>query len=205
MGQFQRLSPCGAPGLRAMRGLRRLAGCAGAVWGEYAVRGRRSQTGVLLALAGLLMVLSTACGGGEVPAAPEASGATGTPEGERTEREGRAAAAEQTEAQTGAQEVEGEQAAQEVEGEQAAQAEATAESAQVENEAVAQEAESQTESQAAEAEFEDESEETITFEGELVDRIAAALAEHRAGLAVERNVLGDADAPVLIVEYGDFQ
>lgn len=201
MGQFQRLSPCGAPGLRAMRGLRRLAGCAGAVWGEYAVRGRRSQTGVLIALAGLVMmslgVLSTACGGGD---APDASGATGTPEGERSEREGRAAAAEQTEAQTGAQEVEGEQTAQ-----AEATAESAAESAAVESEAVAQEAEAQTESQAAEAEFEDESEETITFEGELVERIAAALAEHRAGLAVERNVLGDADAPVLIVEYGDFQ
>ncbi len=187
-----------------MRGLRRLAGCAGAVWGEYAVRGRRSQTGVLIALAGLVMmslgVLSTACGGGD---APDASGATGTPEGERSEREGRegqAAAAEQTEAQTGAQEVEGEQTAQ-----AEATAESAAESAAVESEAVAQEAEAQTESQAAEAEFEDESEETITFEGELVERIAAALAEHRAGLAVERNVLGDADAPVLIVEYGDFQ
>ena len=189
-----------------MRELRRAAlsvAAARAVWGEYAVRGRRSQTGVLLALAGLIMMLpgalSTACGGGD---APEASGATGTPAGERGVREGQSAGVEQAEAQTGAQVVE---------GEQAAQAEATAESAAVESEAVAQEAEAQAESQAAEgaeavaAEFEDESEETITFEGELVERIAAALAEHRAGLAVERNVLGDAGAPVLIVEYGDFQ
>ena len=186
-----------------MRGLRRAAlsvAAARAVWGEYAARGRRSQTGVLIALAGLLLALSTACGGGD---APEATEAMGTPAGERQERERQAAAVEQAETQTGAQ-----TGAQEVEGEQA---EATAESVQVESEAVAQEAEAQTESQAAEgakavdAEFEDESEETITFEGALVERIAAALAEHRAGLAVERNVLGDADAPVLIVEYGDFQ
>ena len=193
-----------------MRGLRRLAGCAGAAWSEYAVRGRRSQTGVLLAWAVLVMtlpgVLSTACGGGDAPDASGAPGATGTPAGERTERserEGQSAAVAQTGAQTGAQEVEEERA------------EAAAESAQAQSEAVAQEAEGQAESQteteavegaeAAEAEFEDESEETITFEGELVERIAAALAEHRAGLAVERNVLGDADAPVLIVEYGDFQ
>ena len=190
-----------------MGGLRRPAEWAGAVWSEYAARRRISQTGVLLVLAGLIMMLpgalSTACGGGD---APEASGATGTPAGERSEREGQAAAVEQTEAQTGTQ-----TGAQVVEGEQAAQAEAAAESAPVESEAVAQEAEVEAATQAVEgaeaveAEFEDESEETITFEGGLVDRIAATLAEHRAGLAVERNVLGDADAPVLIVEYGDFQ
>ena len=188
--QFQRLSPCGALGLRARRRW--------AALGKYARKGGRSQTGVLLWAAVLVMalfgVLPAACGDGD------GSDATGTPAGERTGREGGAAAVEQTEAQ-------------EVGEEGAAQAEAAEAdaSAQVQSEAVAQESESQTgpqaveEAEAVEAEVEDESEETITFEGELVERIAAALAEHRAGLAVERNVLGDPSAPVLIVEYGDFQ
>ena len=185
--QFQRLSPCGALGLRARRRW--------AALGKYARKGGRSQTGVLLWAAVLVMalfgVLPAACGGGD------GSDATGTPAGER---EGRTAAVEQAEAQ-------------EVGEEGAAQAEAAEAdaSAQVQSEAVAQESESQAgpqaveEAEAVEAEVEDESEQTITFEGELVERIAAALAEHRAGLAVERNVLGDPSAPVLIVEYGDFQ
>ena len=78
----------------------------------------------------------------------------------------------------------------------------------------AQQAVAQTTQQAApvgqaeevvEAEFEDESEQTITFDEQAVERAVAALAAHRAGLEVERNVLGDPAAPVLIVEYGDFQ
>ena len=56
-----------------------------------------------------------------------------------------------------------------------------------------------------EAEFEDESEQTITFDEQAVERAVATLAAHRAGLEVTRNVLGDPAAPVLIVEYGDFQ
>ena len=78
---------------------------------------------------------------------------------------------------------------------------------EVEEEAaqVEQAAEAESTEEAIEAEVEDASEQTITFDEELVERIAAGLAEHRAGLMVERNVLGDPAAPVLIVEYGDFQ
>ena len=155
------------------------------------MRGRRSQTGVLLVLTGLLFTLSVgllaACGGGD---GQSATGATGTPAGERTER---VEAVAETEAQQqGAQVVQAQQAAQVETGDAASAAQAQSEAA-AEQEA------------AVDAEFEDESEQTISFDEQLAERMAAALTEHRRGLAVERNVLGDPDAPVLIVEYGDFQ
>ena len=175
MRRFQRLSPCGAPGLRAAR---RAVGWA-AAWGQSAMRRRGSQTCVLLAAVGLL---AAACSGGDAPSA------TGTPSSEREQRAA-AAAVEQVEAQ----------------------AEPVAAQAQAEP---AQQAVEQTTQQAApvaqaeevvEAEFEDESEQTITFDEQAVERAVATLAAHRAGLEVTRNVLGDPAAPVLIVEYGDFQ
>lgn len=178
--QFQRLSPCGALGLRAWRRRR------WAALGKYAWKGGRSQTGVLLGGLLWLAALLAACGGGEAPEA------VGTPAGERSERAGQTAAVAQGEAR-------------QVEAGQASQTGAaeSASAAQAQSEAVTEEGESEAEAVAVE--IEDESEETITFEEELVERVAATLAAHRAGLAVERNALGDPNAPVLVVEYGDFQ
>ena len=172
MRRFQRLSPCGAPGLRAAR---RAVGWA-AAWGQSAMRRRGSQTCVLLAAVALL---AAACSGGDAPSA------TGTPSGEREQRT--AAAVEQ---------------------QAEAQAEPVAAQAQQEQVLEAEQAQAAPVAQAeevVEAEFEDESEQTITFDEQAVERAVAALAAHRAGLEVTRNVLGDPAAPVLIVEYGDFQ
>ena len=140
-------------------------------------------------LTGLLFALSVgllaACGGGDEP------DATGTQSGERTER---AEAVAEVEVQEQGEEVEQAQQAAQIEaGDEASSA------AQAQSDAVAQE------EVPVEAEFEDESEQTISFDEQLAERMAAALTEHRRGLAVERNVLGDPEAPVLIVEYGDFQ
>ena len=132
---------------------------------------------MLLAAVGLL---AAACSGGDAPSA------TGTPSGEREQR---AAAAEQVGAQAEPAVAQAQQEqVVEVEQEQAAPVEQAAQAEEV-----------------VEAEFEDESEQTITFDEQAVERAVAALAAHRAGLEVERNVLGDPAAPVLIVEYGDFQ
>ena len=140
-----------------------------------------SQTFVLLLI--MSGVAAAACSGGDGPSA------AGTPGGERGERD-----ATVVEEQAESVAVEQQQVSPEVE------AEVVEEAAQVEQAAEAAGAE-----EAIEAEVEDASEQTITFDEELVERIAAGLAEHRAGLMVERNVLGDPAAPVLIVEYGDFQ
>ena len=124
-------------------------------------------------------LLAAACSGGDAPSA------TGTPSGEREQR----AAAAQVEAQAEPAVAQAQQEqVVEVEQEQAAPVEQAAQAEEV-----------------VEAEFEDESEQTITFDEQAVERAVAALAAHRAGLEVTRNVLGDPAAPVLIVEYGDFQ
>ena len=146
------------------------------------MRRRGSQTCVLLAAVALLA--AAACSGGDAPSA------TGTPSGEREQRA--AAAVEQVEAQAGpaVAQAQAEPAQQAVE-QTAQQAAPVAQAAQAE--------------EVVEAEFEDESEQTITFDEQAVERAVATLAAHRAGLEVTRNVLGDPAAPVLIVEYGDFQ
>ena len=173
MRRSQRLSPCGAPGLRAV--WRAVAWHA--AWAQSAMRRRGSQTCVLLAAA--------ACSGGDAPSA------TGTPSGEREQR---AAAAVEQQA-----ELQAEPAAAQTQAEPAQQAvEQTAQQT-----APVEQAEDAVE--AVQAQFEDESEQTITFDEQAVERAVAALAAHRAGLEVTRNVLGDPAAPVLIVEYGDFQ
>ncbi len=51
-----------------------------------------------------------------------------------------------------------------------------------------------TRAERAETVVEQQAEETV-----------AAVADRRAGVAAARNVVGDPDAPVLIVEYSDFQ
>ena len=144
------------------------------------MRRRGSQTCVLLAAVGLL---AAACSGGDAP------GATGTPSGEREQR---AATAQVEETVEQAQRAVAQAAQQEQVGEQAAQQAVQTEQAE---EAV----------EAVEAQFEDESEQTITFDEQAVERAVAALAAHREGLEASRNVLGHPAAPVLIVEYGDFQ
>ena len=137
---------------------------------------------MLLAAVGLL---AAACSGGDAPSA------TGTPSGEREQR---AAAAVEQQA-----ELQAEPAAAQTQAEPAQQAvEQTAQQA-----APVEQAEDAVE--AVQAQFEDESEQTITFDEQAVERAVAALAAHRAGLEAARNVLGDPAAPVLIVEYGDFQ
>lgn len=143
------------------------------------MRRRGSQTCVLLAAVGLL---AAACSGGDAP------DATGTPSGEREQR----AAAQVAETVEPAQQVVAQAAQQEQSAQQAAQQTAQAEQAE---EAV----------EAVEAQFEDESEQTITFDEQAVERAVATLAAHREGLEASRNVLGHPAAPVLIVEYGDFQ
>ena len=120
-------------------------------------------------------LLAAACSGGDAP------DATGTPSGEREQR---AAAAQVEETVEQAQQA----VAQAAQREQAAQIEQAEEAVE-----------------AVEAQFEDESEQTITFDEQAVERAVAALAAHREGLEASRNVLGHPAAPVLIVEYGDFQ
>ena len=130
-------------------------------------------------LTAVALLAAAACSGGDAPSA------TGTPSGEREQR----AAAEQVGAQAEPAVAQAQQEqVVEVEQEQVAPVEQAAQAEEV-----------------VEAEFEDESEQTITFDEQAVERAVAALAAHRAGLNVERNVLGDPAAPVLIVEYGDFQ
>lgn len=47
---------------------------------------------------------------------------------------------------------------------------------------------------------------TGTPKGERAERVEPrADGSHREGLPISRNVVGDPDAPVLIVEYSDFQ
>ena len=177
--QFQRLSPCGAPGLH--RVVRRIA-----AWRDYAIARRVSQTFVLMGLVVAVTLIGAACGSDE-PLAPG-----GTEITERAERQATVVAAQQ-QAQQQAQQVEGEAPAeQQAAPEQAAEAEAS------------QQAQQQAESEAP-GDVEDDSTDTITLDETVIEAIVARLAEHREGVAVERSAIGDPDAPVVIVEYGDFQ
>ena len=177
--QFQRLSPCGAPGLH--RVVRRIA-----AWSDYAIARRASQTLVLFGLVAALTLVAAACGGDE-PVAPG-----GTEITERAERQATVVAAQQ-QAQQQAQQVEAEAPAEQPAApEQAAEAEAS------------QQAQQQAESEAP-GDVEDDSTDTITLDETVIEAIVARLAEHREGVAVERSAIGDPDAPVVIVEYGDFQ
>ena len=177
--QFQRLSPCGAPGLH--RVVRRIA-----AWRDYAIARLVSQTFVLMGLVVAVTLIGAACGSDE-PLAPG-----GTEITERAERQATVVAAQQ-QAQQQAQQVEGEAPAeQQAAPEQAAEAEAS------------QQAQQQAESEAP-GDVEDDSTDTITLDETVIEAIVARLAEHREGVAVERSAIGDPDAPVVIVEYGDFQ
>ena len=176
--QFQRLSPCGAPGLH--RVVRRIA-----AWRDYAIARRASQTFVLFCLVVALTLIAAACGSDEPPAPG------GTEITERAERQATVVAAQQ-QAQQQAQQVEAEAPA-----EQQAAPEAGAE-AEAPQQAVQQQAE-------APGDVEDDSTDTITLDETVIEVIVARLAEHREGVAVERSAIGDPDAPVVIVEYGDFQ
>ena len=177
--QFQRLSPCGAPGLH--RVVRRIA-----AWRDYAIARRASQTFVLFSLVAALTLIAVACGSDE-PVAPG-----GTEITERAERQATVVATQQ-QAQQQAQQVEAEAPAeQQAAPEQAAEAEAP------------QQAQQQAEAEAP-GDVEDDSTDTITLDETVIEAIVARLAEHRAGVAVERSAIGDPDAPVVIVEYGDFQ
>ena len=171
--QFQRLSPCGAPGLH--RVVRRIA-----AWVDYAIARRGSQTLVLFSLVAALTLIAAACGGDEPPAPG------GTEITERAERQATLVAAQQQAQQT-----------QQVGAEQQAAPEQAAEA----------EARPQAQQQQAEApgDVEDDSTDTITLDETVIEAIVARLAGHRAGVSVERSAIGDPDAPVVIVEYGDFQ
>ncbi len=176
--QFQRLSPCGAPGLH--RVVRRIA-----AWRDYAIARRASQTFVLFGLVVALTLIAAACGGDEPPAPG------GTEITERAERQATVVAAQQQAQQT--QQMGAEAAAeQQAAPEQAAEAGA------------AQQAQQQAESEAP-GDVEDDSTDTITLDETVIEAIVARLAGHRAGVSVERSAIGDPDAPVVIVEYGDFQ
>ena len=178
--QFQRLSPCGAPGLH--RVVRRIA-----AWRDYATARRASQTCVLFGLVAALTLIAVACGGDE-PLAPG-----GTEVTERAERQATVVAAQQ-QAQQQAQQVEADAPAeQQAAPEQAAEAEAS------------QQAQQQQAEAEAPGDVEDDSTDTITLDETVIEAIVARLAEHREGVAVERSAIGDPDAPVVIVEYGDFQ
>ena len=191
--QLQRLSPCGAPGLHVMRRIAPRAARRAAASLQHATRRRIRQTPVLLALiiAPITALLLAACGG-------DASPASGTPSAERTERERTVAQQTTTpqQQQTEAEQSTASQTAEQPDPQPDPQPEAVAQQ---------QDAAAPSEQPAVEAEVEDESQQTITFDDQLVERIAAGLAAHRAGLPTARNALGDPAAPVLIVEYGDFQ
>ena len=198
--QLQRLSPCGAPGLHLLRRIAPRAARLAAASLQHATRRRIRQTPVLLAtiiapITALLLaaLLLAACGG-------DASPASGTPNTERAERTER----EQTVAQ---QQTNPQQQAQAEESTASQPAEQPDPQPDPQPEAVAQQqdAAAPPDQPAVEAEVEDESQQTITFDDQRVERIAADLAAHRAGLPTARNALGDPAAPVLIVEYGDFQ
>ncbi len=177
--QFQRLSPCGAPGLH--RVVRRIA-----AWMDYAIARRASQTLVLFGLVAALTLIAAACGSDD-PLAPG-----GTEITERAERQATVVATQQ-QAQQQAQQVEAEAPAeQQAAPEAAAEAEAP------------QQAQQQAESEPP-GDVEDDSTDTITLDETVIEAIVARLAEHREGVAVERSAIGDPDAPVVIVEYGDFQ
>ena len=180
--QFQRLSPCGAPGLH--RVVRRMA-----AWRDYATARRASQTFVLFSLVAALTLIAVACGDDE-PMAPG-----GTEITERAERQATVVAAQQ---QAQQQQVEAEAPAeQQTAPEQAGEAEARQQ---------AQQAQQQQQAQSeAPGDVEDDSTDTITLDETVIEAIVANLAGHRAGVAVERSAIGDPDAPVVIVEYGDFQ
>ena len=171
--QFQRLSPCGAPGLH--RVVRRIA-----AWRDYAIAWRVSQTFVLIGLVVAVTLIGAACGSDE-PLAPG-----GTEITERADRQATVVAAQQ-QAQQQAQQ------AQQAAPEAAAEAEAP------------QQAEQQQAESEAPGDVEDDSTDTITLDETVIEAIVARLAGHRAGLPVERSAIGDPDAPVVIVEYGDFQ
>ena len=173
--QFQRLSPCGAPGLH--RVVRRIA-----AWRDYAIARRESQTLVLFGLVAALTLIALACGGDE-PMTPG-----GTEITERAERQATVVAAQQQAQQA--------QQTQQAAPEQAAEAEARQQAQQAQQ----QQAESE-----APGDVEDDSTDTITLDETVIEVIVARLAEHREGVAVERSAIGDPDAPVVIVEYGDFQ
>lgn len=190
--QFQRLSPCGAPGLHVLRRIPPRGARLAAASLQLATPRPIRQTLVLSAL--LAALLATACGGGDAPPA------SGTPSTERAERQQTVAqqtTATQQQAQAEAEESTASQAAEQPDPQPDPQPEAVAQQ---------QEAQAAAPDQAVvEAEVEDESQQTITFDDQLVEQIAGTLAAHRAGLPTARNVLGDPAAPVLIVEYGDFQ
>ena len=171
--QFQRLSPCGAPGLH--RVVRRIA-----AWRDYAIAWRVSQTFVLIGLVVAVTLIGAACGSDEPPAPG------GTEITERADRQATVVAAQQ-QAQQQAQQ------AQQAAPEAAAEAEAP------------QQAEQQQAESEAPGDVEDDSTDTITLDETVIEAIVARLAGHRAGLPVERSAIGDPDAPVVIVEYGDFQ
>ena len=171
--QFQRLSPCGAPGLH--RVVRRIA-----AWRDYAIAWRVSQTFVLMGLVVAVTLIGAACGSDEPPAPG------GTEITERADRQATVVAAQQ-QAQQQAQQ------AQQAAPEAAAEAEAP------------QQAEQQQAESEAPGDVEDDSTDTITLDETVIEAIVARLAGHRAGLPVERSAIGDPDAPVVIVEYGDFQ
>ena len=177
--QFQRLSPCGALGLHGVG--RRLA-----AWREYASAAGRSQTYVLILLSALLGLSAAACSSGGPP------NPSGTPNSARAERQ--TTIEQQVEQQQAQQQQSAEAPAQEVQAEAGEPRAAETETA---------------DAPAAEPAVEDQSEQTITIDEQvdeqLIERIAAGLAAQRAGLPVQRNALGDPEAPVLIVEYGDFQ
>ena len=157
-----------------------------AAWRDYAIARRASQTLVLIGLVAALTLIAAACGGDEPPAPG------GTEITERAERQATVVAAQQ-QAQQQAQQVEAEAPAeQQAAPEQAAEAEAP------------QQAQQQAESEPP-GDVEDDSTDTITLDETVIEAIVARLAEHREGVAVERSAIGDPDAPVVIVEYGDFQ
>ena len=179
--QFQRLSPCGAPGLH--RVVRRIA-----AWRDYAIARRESQTLVLFGLVAALTLSAVACGGDE-PLAPG-----GTEITERAERQATVVArCSRSNRRNRRRQAEAEQQAA---PEQAAEAEARQQAQQAQQ----QQAESE-----APGDVEDDSTDTITLDETVIEAIVARLAEHREGVAVERSAIGDPDAPVVIVEYGDFQ
>ena len=177
--QFQRLSPCGAPGLH--RVVRRIA-----AWRDYAIAWRVSQTFVLIGLVVAVTLIGAACGSDE-PLAPG-----GTEITERADRQATVVAAQQ-QAQQQVATGRGAPAEQQAAPEAAAEAEAPQPAQQ-------QQAESE-----APGDVEDDSTDTITLDETVIEAIVARLAEHREGVAVERSAIGDPDAPVVIVEYGDFQ
>ena len=163
MMQFQRLSPCGAPGLH--RVVRRIA-----AWGDYAIARRASQTLVLFCLVAALTLIAAACGGDE-PLAPG-----GTEITERAERQATVVAAQQ-QAQQQTQQAEAEAPAeQQAAPEQAAEAEAS------------QQAQQQAEAEAP-GDVEDDSTDTITLDETVIegDRRQTRRAPRRSGGRAQRD------------------